>query len=132
MTHKEESRAVRDAVEVLVESGSKGMAEAMQILFHEAMKAERSVSLRAEPYQRTTDRRGHANGLKLKTVRSRVGDLELCIPQVRAAEEPLGSLMARAKSARSSGTRKHSFGVASRGWERAVDPISGQCRGIGA
>jgi len=88
MTHKEESSAVRDALEVLVESGLEGMAEAMQILFNEAMKAERSAFLRAEPYQRTTDCRGHANGFKPKAVRSRVGDLELRIPQVRAAEEP--------------------------------------------
>ena len=46
-------------------------------------KLERSEFLGAEPYERTSRRRDHANGFKDKTVATRVGRLKLKIPQVR-------------------------------------------------
>jgi len=70
-------------LEMLVESGFDGMAEAMELLLNEAMKLERSAVLHARPYERTPERRGQANGFKPKTVHTRVGDLELAIPQTR-------------------------------------------------
>src|SRR5207237_570854 len=39
--------------------------------------------LGAAPYQRSAERRGHANGYKPKTVQTRVGDVQFAIPQVR-------------------------------------------------
>jgi transposase-like protein len=62
------------------------MAEVMQMLINEAMKLERSQVLGAQPYQRTPERRGHANGYKPKTVHSRIGALELAVPQTRGVE----------------------------------------------
>jgi putative transposase len=50
------------------------------------MKIERSDVLGAEPYQRTSERRGHANGFKPKTVNTRVGKVELQVPQTRDVE----------------------------------------------
>jgi putative transposase len=88
MTHREESTPIREAMEALVEHGLDGMAQAMQLLFNEAMKMERAGFLGAKPYERTGDRRGYANGFKAKGVKSRVGDLDLRIPQVRDTEEP--------------------------------------------
>jgi transposase-like protein len=64
------------------------MATAMQILFNEAMKIERSQFLDAAPNERTAKRRGYANGFKPKTVKSRIGEIALRIPQVREAEAP--------------------------------------------
>lgn len=88
MTHpSSEDTPIREALEVLVESGLDGMAEAMQILFNEAMKIERAGFLRAAPYERTGDRRGYANGFKPKQMKSRVGELSLQIPQVRESSE---------------------------------------------
>ena len=55
----------------------------MELLLNEAMKLERSAVLQALPYERTPGRRGHANGFKPKTVHTRVGDLELAVPQTR-------------------------------------------------
>jgi transposase-like protein len=40
-------------------------------------------TLDAEPYQRTAQRQGYANGFKPKSVKSRLGVLGLAIPQVR-------------------------------------------------
>ena len=47
------------------------------------MKLERSAVLGARPYERTPQRRGHANGFKPKTVETRLGALELRVPQTR-------------------------------------------------
>jgi transposase-like protein len=47
------------------------------------MKLERSQVLGAQPYQRTRERRGYANGYKPKSVETRVGRLELAVPQTR-------------------------------------------------
>jgi putative transposase len=76
----------QEVLELLVDHGFDGLAQAMQTLFNEAMKLERSQVLGARPYERTRERRGYANGYKAKTVRTRVGALELAIPQARGVE----------------------------------------------
>lgn len=86
MTHQEQSNALDSIVELLAEHGFEGMAQAIEILFNEAMKLQRSAAIGALPYQRTADRRGHANGFKPKTVNSRLGTLELQVPQTRGVE----------------------------------------------
>ncbi len=84
---RSERTAVEAALEVLVQGGLEGMPRALEILLNEAMKRERSAFLGVKPYERSAGRRGHANGFKPKQVRSRVGDLELAIPQVRGLAE---------------------------------------------
>jgi len=59
----------------------------MEILMNVAMKTERSGFLGAGPYERVETRRGYANGFKGKTVQTRMGELELAIPQVRGLAE---------------------------------------------
>ena len=86
MTHQEDFNVYNDAVELLAENGFDGMAQAIEILMNEAMKLERSDVLQAAPYQRTDARRGYANGYKPKAVRSRLGSLELQVPQARGVE----------------------------------------------
>ncbi|MDA0657967.1 MAG: IS256 family transposase [Planctomycetota bacterium] len=83
MTHASQSNVCQSAVQVLTEFGFDGLAAALQLLLNEAMKVERSQFLGAAPYERTDQRRGHANGFKDKTVHTRVGDLELKVPQAR-------------------------------------------------
>lgn len=73
----------QEAMELLSEQGFGGMAQAMTILINEAMKLERSAVLGARPFERTPQRRGQANGFKPKTVNTRVGALELRVPQTR-------------------------------------------------
>ena len=86
MTHREDNKSLREVLEVLIEHGLDGMARAMEIIFNEAMKLERSGFLGAGLHERTPERRGYANGYKGKKVKSRVGELELKIPQVRDTE----------------------------------------------
>ncbi len=86
MTHQNESNHFNEIVQVLADEGFDGMAQAMQLLLNEAMKIERSQALGAEPYQRSDQRKGYANGFKPKTVNTRVGQLELQVPQTRGVE----------------------------------------------
>ena len=63
--------------------GIDAIGEAVGQLMNFAMKIERADTLRAEPYERTDQRRGYANGFKPKTLHSRLGDIPLNVPQVR-------------------------------------------------
>jgi putative transposase len=86
MTHQNQSNELCDAVQLLADHGFEEMAGAMQILLNEAMKIERNGYLGAEPYQRTQERRSYANGFKDKTLSSRLGKLQLKVPQTRDSE----------------------------------------------
>ncbi len=76
----------QEVLELLVDHGFDGLAQAMQMIINEAMKLERSQVLGARPYERTCDRRGYGNGYKAKTLHTRVGTLELAVPQTRGVE----------------------------------------------
>lgn len=86
MTHQDQSNAIDQVVQLLAENGFDGMAAAIQTLMNEAMKLERADVLAAGPYERAATRRGYANGFKPKTVNSRLGRLELQVPQTRDVE----------------------------------------------
>ena len=59
--------------ELLSEQGFAGMREAVEKLLNEVTKLERAAHLGAEPYERTGERRGYANGYKPKRVRTSAG-----------------------------------------------------------
>ena len=80
------SRPFQEVLELLIDHGLGGIAQAMRMLLNEAMKLERSEVLAAQPYQRTPTRRGYANGFKPKTLHTRVGTLDLRVPQTRDVE----------------------------------------------
>ena len=83
MTHPTQFSGCHEAIQLLAEHGFDGLAKAIEVLLNEVMKIERCEALGAAPYQRTEQRRGHANGYKDKTVHTRVGDLHLDVPQAR-------------------------------------------------
>jgi putative transposase len=78
--------AICQAVQTLADQGFDGMAQAMELLLNECMKVERQQALGVGPYQRSEARRGQANGFKPKQLKTRVGPLNLRVPQVRGAE----------------------------------------------
>jgi putative transposase len=86
MTRQTQSTELDAIIQLLADHGFDGMAQAIEILLNEAMKLQRSEVLKAGPYQRTSERRGHANGFKPKTVVSRLGKLQLEVPQTRGVE----------------------------------------------
>jgi transposase-like protein len=83
MTHEKHDSAISLALEQIIENGFEGLDTAVSILINEAMRIERSRVLEAEPWQRNETRKGYANGYKPKNVESRIGKLELKVPQVR-------------------------------------------------
>ena len=85
MTHPLHPIAIREAVQALADNGFDGMAQAMELLLNECMKVERQQALGVGPYQRGEARRGQANGFKPKQLKTRVGPLNLQVPQVRGA-----------------------------------------------
>lgn len=74
---------MEEIIKGLVGQDGKGLESVLQILFNSSMKIERDRFLGADPYERSEERKGHANGYKPKTFQTRMGKLELKIPQVR-------------------------------------------------
>jgi putative transposase len=74
---------VSTAIELISENGLEGLGEAVSILINHAMELQRREHLNASPYERTQTRNGYANGFKPKTMKTRLGELNLKVPQVR-------------------------------------------------
>ncbi len=87
MAHRRQGNAFDEVMELLIDNGFDSMADVLKILFNEAMKIEREDVLAARSYQRTSDRKGYANGYKPKTVDTRMGRMTVEVPQVRGEIE---------------------------------------------
>lgn len=83
MTCPEEYNAIQDVVKLLATDGFDALGEAMRRIINEAMRLERQNHLGVDPYERSEMRNGYANGYKPKTVQTRIGALDLDVPQVR-------------------------------------------------
>lgn len=97
MTRQEEATLWESVAQLLSEStgGADRFARLLQLLLNEAMRLERSAALGAAPYERTEERKGYANGYKPKTLATRLGALELQVPQVRGEVEFYPSALER-------------------------------------
>lgn len=60
-----------------------GIRSLLEGILNALMKLERENFIQAKPYERNSERQGYANGFKGKTLNTRMGALELQIPQVR-------------------------------------------------
>lgn len=83
MTRQNNCSLSDELVEMISEEGLDGLPELIRIVINAAMQTEREAYLRAQPYERTPERRGQANGYKPKVVTTRVGKISFDIPQVR-------------------------------------------------
>ena len=79
MTHQNDYTIASE----IAEKGLEAVPELLRVLINNVMQAERSKYLKAEKYERTEARKGHANGYKPKTVQTRVGEITFAVPQVR-------------------------------------------------
>ncbi len=70
-------------LELVAERGPEAMASVFTTLLNLAMKVERQRVLGVEPFERSPDRNGRANGYKPKTIDTRVGRLDVRVPQTR-------------------------------------------------
>lgn len=74
---------IEEIVKGLIGQGPEGLKPVLELLFNSAMKIEREQCLGVSAYERNEERRGYANGYKPKELQTRMGALELQIPQVR-------------------------------------------------
>jgi putative transposase len=86
MTLPANSNRLNDAMELLTTHGFSEMGQALAILLDTAMLIERERYLGAGHYERTDERQGYANGFKSKTMKTRVGALQLSVPQTRDSQ----------------------------------------------
>jgi transposase-like protein len=85
MAQRVEGNPLEVAYAALLSQGLDGAGEALRILVNEAAKIERAEYLGAEPYERSPERRDHANGFKPKTMLTRMGEITFAVPQTRQA-----------------------------------------------
>ena len=64
----EQQNIVDEAINLLIQEGSLGMADFFRRIYEIAMQLERQQFMNAAPYQRTSERNGYANGYKPKTL----------------------------------------------------------------
>jgi transposase-like protein len=83
VTRLKDCNAIQEVVELLSYDGFDNLGEAIRRIINEAMRLERQNHLGVGPYEHSEQRRGYANGYKSKTVQTRVGTLDLAVPQVR-------------------------------------------------
>jgi len=83
MTHQNNYNLSTSTIEDLTQNGLEAIPELVKVLLDSVMQAERAKYLQAGEYERTEDRKGHANGYKPKTVKTKLGEITFAIPQVR-------------------------------------------------
>lgn len=72
-----------------------GLRRFLAAVVNEAMQAELTEHIGAGRYERATVRRGHRNGTKPRRLGTRVGSLELSVPQARGCEPYHPTMFAR-------------------------------------
>jgi putative transposase len=74
-------------LEQMVSGGFAALPDAMRVLMNAAMRAERQQFLGAAEHERSESRTGYANGYKPKSVQTRMGRIDLAVPQVRESQQ---------------------------------------------
>ncbi len=83
MTYGDNFTVPNEYLEQLAEQGMEYMPELIRVLLNAAMQAERQKYLGVAPYERSPERKGYGNGFKEKTLKTRLGEITLDVPQVR-------------------------------------------------
>lgn len=83
MTYQDNCTLPNELLEQIAAQGLEAIPEMIRTLINAAMQMERQAYLGAAPYERSQERRDHANGFKPKTVATRMGQVTFDVPQVR-------------------------------------------------
>lgn len=92
MTYQENCTLPAEITDLLIEQGFDYLPELIRILVNVAMQAERQKHLGVDPYERSPERQGYANGFKPKTLKTRLGEITFDVPQVRDSSFYPGAL----------------------------------------
>jgi putative transposase len=81
---QDKSTTLEEALQVILDAGGENpFKDMLQFMVQRTLEHEMTEHLGAKPYERTGDRRGHRNGYKPRTLITRVGTLNLLVPQDR-------------------------------------------------
>jgi transposase-like protein len=83
MTYQDNFTLPTELLELIASEGLDILPELIRVLINASMQIDREKYLGAGHYERTEERRGHANGFKPKTVKTRLGEITFDVPQVR-------------------------------------------------
>jgi putative transposase len=80
---KDHRRLAEEVAQGILLDNPDFLKEIVERVLQELLEAEMTEHVGAAPYERTTERKGHRNGHKPRTLRTRVGTLNLLVPQDR-------------------------------------------------
>jgi len=85
MTHQKDGNVLEQVAQLLNDQNEEndGFRRVLRLILNETMCIERSHALGARHYERSEERTGYANGYKPKTLHTRMGALQVRVPQVR-------------------------------------------------
>jgi putative transposase len=86
MAQQTQHNSIDEVLALLNQPSNDSLRQALTILFNAAMFLERQQFLNAQPYERTPQRHDYANGFKPRSLQTRIGQLDLQIPQVRKGD----------------------------------------------
>lgn len=97
-------RVEKEQVQEVLLDDPNFLKELVQRVLQQVLETQMTEHIGAAPYQRTEDRKGQRNGYKPRTLKTRLGKLELLVPQdlKRAPSPPTFSPATKE-------TRKRSF-----------------------
>ena len=85
-TTQQEASIGEYAFQMFEEHNLDGLLMMIQQLLNQAMIVQRQQHLQAKPYERTEDRKDYANGFKPRKFNTRMGKVDLSVPQTRSGE----------------------------------------------
>jgi hypothetical protein len=88
MPEKTNDTIIATVMEQLMVEGPQAMAQIISALMNLAMRMEREQFLGAGHYERAPERRGYANGTKLKLIDTLAATLSLEVPKTTGTDEP--------------------------------------------
>ena len=83
ISNKSNKYLIHEVLEDFAQNGINQLKESLTELLNQLMLAEREDFVGAGRYERTSERKGHCNGFKNKNFLTRLGELQLQVPQVR-------------------------------------------------
>jgi len=86
MTNEEYYSVFDQMIEDLKTDNREGLTKVISSIMNLSMRLEQEKAIQASHYERNVDRIGHRNGYKSRTIRTRVGEIPIEIPQVRGME----------------------------------------------
>jgi transposase-like protein len=128
MVYQQKNNLYQAVLDLITEEGANGFKEVLKLLVNAAMVEEREKYLGVASYERSEDRLGYANGFKPKTLNTRVGSLELQIPQTRDCKFYPQSLEKGKRSERALGlaiVQMYVQGVSTRNVEEITKQLCG-------